>query len=393
MEYNANCMVVKSTGMHTSLGTSLQAAAAYRCSMSREKELKNLPYFDSAEYQQHFVKAHSAMESSEGFQGIARLIILGATALADLQNNAAEIELDTAKTGLFLCFPEYFEMDPTLEVVGYEVEEFVQRLVEESQVNLNIKNMEVFYDGITGVATALEQAHRALLNGKYDQCIVGSIDSLLLQSKINQLLVEDEIKTADNTYGLVPGEASCFVLLETLANARRNNSEANLTIIAYSRQTADTNKPDAEQNNSDEQAKESEDAQLTESQQDPERKLEENIVLQSKLLTEAITETTKYLQQIGGSNGVIYSDLNGQQQKVMAFSNGLIRAHGVHQVEIGQWKLETPAVNFGDTGTSNVLLSLILACNASKKKLLAGKKALIVATEDYGSAVTIGVGA
>ena len=57
--------------------------------------------------------------------------------------------------------------------------------------------MEVFYQGIIGVTTALEQAHRALLEGTYDQCIIGSIDSLLLQSRIGQLLVNDEIKTAD----------------------------------------------------------------------------------------------------------------------------------------------------------------------------------------------------
>ena len=276
--------------MRTSLGNSAQASAAYRCAMSREKELTHLPYFDSAEYQQHFVKAHSAMDSSEGFQGVARLIILGAAALADLQHNSGDTQLDTPKTGLYLCFPEYFEIDPALEMVGYEAEEFVQRLEEESQVSLNKQNLEVFYQGIIGVTTALEQAHRALLEGTYDQCIIGSIDSLLLQSRIGQLLVNDEIKTADNTYGLIPGEASCFVLLETLANARRNKSEPNLTIIAYSRQIAS----DDESSDSEEQPDEEDDKQASDQQADSENKLQEKIVLHSKLITDAITGTTHW---------------------------------------------------------------------------------------------------
>ncbi|WP_455203497.1 hypothetical protein, partial [Kaarinaea lacus] len=288
VEYHGNCMVVKSTGMCSSLGNSAQSFAAFRGSMSREKELLNMPYYDRDEFQQHFITAHSAMDSSEGFQGLARLIILGATALADLEKNAGETRFDNPKTGLFLCFPEYFEYDPALEVVGYEVEEFVRRLVAESQVMLNLNNMEVFYDGTAGVAMALEQAHRALLEGKYKQCIVGSIDSLLLQGRINQLIIDEKIKTADNTYGLIPGEASCFILLDLLANTRRNEEEADLTIVAYSRQIAEeVNEENDEQTNPVEQPEEQENAQPPDQQPESDNPLEKEIVLHSKLITNA----------------------------------------------------------------------------------------------------------
>ena len=73
------------------------------------------------------------------------------------------------------------------------------------------KHSAVVCQGATSIASCLSDAADLLSSGKVNCCIVGGVQSYLVQRKLHELERFNRLKTGRNSDGLIPGEAACFV--------------------------------------------------------------------------------------------------------------------------------------------------------------------------------------
>jgi 3-oxoacyl-[acyl-carrier-protein] synthase-1 len=83
--------------------------------------------------------------------------------------------------------------------------------------------------GHAGALLALRQAMAELVEGRWDVCVVGGVDSLLESEWVSAAIGEKKLKTASSTSGYIPGEAAAFVVLEAADHARQRGA----TILAH----------------------------------------------------------------------------------------------------------------------------------------------------------------
>ena len=389
MNSEVSKLVVASTGLRSSLGNAVNAAAAYRCGVSRLQELPEWPYFDNDTLNEQFIKAHSAMGLCEGFQGYARVLKLYASALRDVVNNVRDLELKKQKLSLILCFSEYMQYDEHLAVINEEFEKFYGKLLQESGVELSPTEISIYY-GVEGVFSSLTQAQNQLTNGECGFCLIGSVDSFLLTDRLGQLVSTNKINSANNPQGLVPGEAGGFILLETEENAKGRGVERPLVISALEINQDSNNQPSEQLDteNSELAVEQNQQQGTANEENNEEQKAKHSIDLTGNHITDAVNRALSLIKIEEDRPGIIYSDFNGDRDKAVEFANARIRISQFHH--INDWRVLVPATNFGDTGVVFPLLSLSLLNQANKRNYSKNESALIVASNEADAmAITV----
>ena len=92
---------------------------------------------------------------------------------------------------------------------------------------------------------------------------------------------------------------------------------------------------------------------------------------------------------VPGPLGTIYSDLKGDDFGAVDLANAMLRSSPVYP--LNQWRLELPAVSFGDTGTAAGLLAVCLAIRGLRRGYLSGTRALVVASSEDGGRTALAI--
>ena len=121
---------------------------------------------------------------------------------------------DLARLGVLLALPQD---DPPLREwnLGREFLPALLRQAGLSTVGVLAANQE----GHTGVFSLLRTAGKLLASGKVDRCLVGGLDSYLLEDRLEFRDEAWRLRSQRNVDGFIPGEAGVLLQIETAAGA------------------------------------------------------------------------------------------------------------------------------------------------------------------------------
>ncbi len=92
-------------------------------------------------------------------------------------------------------------------------DDFIAKLAQQSQSNLNVPLSRILYSGRAGAMEALALAEKFLFERDFDEVLIGGIDSYQLPSRLKQLMAEQRLAAAGVMDGFTPGEGACFIRL------------------------------------------------------------------------------------------------------------------------------------------------------------------------------------
>ena len=193
---------------------------------------------------------HAAPVITHGFEGDARLLRLLQAALEGLQTQSAA-PWKTARTGFYVSLPHPDRQHTGFELIADEdlrqqeisrweeiqaarpgpddPRQRAKSLLERASVLAGWEQLAhicaASLTGNTGVAELIEAASRDLAVGAVELAIVGGVDSLIDSSSLRWLEQRARLKSAAMSAGLAPGEASGFLLMETVPRAQSRGAE------------------------------------------------------------------------------------------------------------------------------------------------------------------------
>ncbi|WP_437720614.1 hypothetical protein [Sorangium sp. So ce861] len=352
MGYHAAAAIMGS-GACTSLGDAERAAAAMRAAINRGHEMPDWPYNDDATNTEALLVGHPASGVTDGFEGLGRLVRLGAAALMDLRPLLEERGLSSRRSGLFIALsphdaaaergPDDDGEEPASAFASW-AERFAQRCCEQSGVPVAPEHRS-YFAGRYGFARALAAAIDALRGQRLDHCLVGACDSELDPDRIDAGLSSGRIKTADNPAGYAPGEAAVFLLLERATASPRGRQPESLLL--------------------------------------PPSFAERAGAAVGVALARALAAA---LGDEGGEaarTGTAYVDLNGEEARAAEWGHALARLHG--RSALHAWRHAFPAASFGETGAAAGALAMCVAGRGLSRGY-AGRQALVVLSDREGCA-------
>lgn len=159
-------------------------------------------------------------------EGYDRFIELTIPALTEMLEAANLRRGDLQKTALYLALPR---ADPATESL-----ELPARLPSDlgKRTGLRFRAIEFNEEGHTGVFSHISTAIDLLESGELEYCVVGGVDSYLIEERLGRLDAEWRIKSERNIDGFIPGEASVMLMLETAAHAKARGAKALSKITA-----------------------------------------------------------------------------------------------------------------------------------------------------------------
>ena len=351
MSTGTDIPVVRGIGIHSRFGGAASASAAFRCGMSRISELPEWPYFDQTENEEHALTGSRAAGVGPGFQGTARLLKLGIEAIEDLKNTVDLAALDPSRLGVILV------LAPQTEDEEPPPPELLDRLCSLSGLNVHKGNLHTTFGGRVGVVEAIRKAHLLLLEGKVDQVLLGSIDSLVTENVIRRLLDQQKIKTADNPVGFIPGEAACFVLIELLDRRSRSGDDKR----QFSFQSMVVSEP----------------SDLAPPQL-------------GCALAEVAVNALRAACNEPIRKGTILADLNGTPSRAAVFGGAIV--YMSQALGLDGWGQGFPATTFGETGAASSLLAICLAIRAFLRGYANSDRALILISCETGGHAALVIG-
>lgn len=185
-------LYVEALGTFTSVGLNVpQTMGSLRTVYSRFQEV---PIFKRGA--DPLVAAPTPLPSDLA-RGDLRLMAMGAWALRECGEGRAHESLP-----LVLC------LSPSLAAHAASIFEGVVR---HAAVGVHPASSKILTGGQGTLVSAFFEAEAILASGPAPACYIGAIDSLLDLERLDSLLEDGRIKTADNPDGFIPGEGAVFL--------------------------------------------------------------------------------------------------------------------------------------------------------------------------------------
>lgn len=253
--------------------------------------------------------------------GSDRLFELALPALTEIMAKAKFKRSDLENCGIMLALPQ---ADPAIASMNLPAQ-FIPELCRRTGL-ATLKLWKTTQAGHTGVFALLQSAIQKLQAGDIRTCIIGGVDSYLLEDRLSHFDGAWRLRSERTVDGFIPGEAACMLLLETAANAQARGA----TVLATLGQLAEATEPETLHS-----------------------------VKQStgEGLARAIEHT---LQSDSTDLDTVYCSLNGESY--YAFEWGIVLARLHKRLETMK-ALVHPADCVGDVGAATG--ALLLACAAS----------------------------
>ncbi|MCY1046163.1 hypothetical protein OV208_32935 [Corallococcus sp. bb12-1] len=297
------------------------------------------------------VMGHPLTGVSDGFSGLGLHVHLASLALRDLLHYGKLDATDTGfwrDTALWVC--------TSLPRIEEEADgEALQRLLESRlcsalvhRVGLAIPpdQQRFMPRGHTSVLGGVAEAFEALSHGRVRRALVVGVDSLVGEEELQWFAFHRRLKTPEQAVGLMPGEASAALLLESEGEARRRQAVSSGLVSAV---------------------------------EVLEPSLDSQDVPPGLSLARVIEATMAQASRIH----TVYGDLNGEEWKARQWGSALVRlsSRPPFQAMRQSW----PAISLGDTGAASGAIQLALACRTFLRNPSSGDTALVWSQSDSGA--------
>ena len=368
--------------MVSSLGCDvITSCAAARGGITRITEMK-FSALDEGSGEMVPVKGHVIKGIVEGFEGLGRLIRLGAIALRDLLEYSNLHEEHLLNTAIFLHLSDnyyddqYFkrEHEEMLANSSFGVEDtqllnqefneekersqaeiqshLISRILEQNHISISSRSHYYSFGGDARFVEALIQAMGLLQKGMVERCIVGGIDSLVEDQSIERLYKLGLIHSVDNAEGFFPGEGAAFILLEKF-DAARSRKAAMESII---RSPAFANEPFH-------------------------RLSDESPT--GKALYSAIAASYAGVEERSHDLRLVIGNLNGDSYRAQDYGNALLRMRAIgFPTDLQQW---FPPFSFGETGAATGAMAICFGVRGLVRGYATSRDILVWLSSDDGN--------
>ena len=205
-------LALTACGCLTSVGLSYkQTCSSIRAGITRFNEHG---YYDclgpDPEWDDEEPLTSSAVATIDPFlDGPERLFSLAIPPLKELIANSKLNRDDLGRTAFLLALPQE---EPAL--VNWPLDNrFATELLGRTGMAA-VSHSETDRGGHTGIFSLIQRARVLIDSKKVDFCILGGVDSYLLEERLDYLDEQRRIKSERNLDGYIPGEAGCMLLLE-----------------------------------------------------------------------------------------------------------------------------------------------------------------------------------
>lgn len=348
MPSSTDPIVISGIGAHTSFGGAADAAAAFRCGMSRGRELEDWPMFDEETLHEYRLIGHPAVGMEKGFQGIGRYLSMLVAASVDIVRSRALETVNRHRLALVLVLPP--SSSGTISP-GDSVPRLLSAIRRGSGLDIPPAHTLTLTAGRIGYIRGLRHASDLLRGGTIDHVMICSIDSLLDKGRLERLVKDERVRTAERPTGLFPGEAATLLLLE------RNSVAVSRGLRPFVRIAASIDR---------------EAPPPTYASAPPSGTPMSEIMEEALLLAEVDP----------GTIGTIFSDLNGEAYRAADYGNAIVRCSAERQ--LGLWSEQIPAISFGDTGAASGPLAACMLTRSIARNYFHGETALFALSGDEG---------
>ena len=350
---------VRGIGLVSSLGLDATTSlAAARAGLSRCAQLRTVNAESDEATAGGAVFGHSVpCGVSNGFAGLAKALLLGKAALADLLSSWSAPS--PARVGVYVILSDYFLIDGTqppeeeldearpLPGAGWRsaTADFIAQLIADGPL-APASHRRLFYGGHAEVAGALTQADLDLSAGTVDACVIGAVDCCIEPRAIRAAARARVLKTEATSTGFLPGEAAAFAAV----TADGAGPEGRVLVRACALTT------------------------------DPKHGLSDQPA-DGAGLAEAVSRCLERLtadEQV--RIGLVIGDLNGEERRALEWGGCLVRL----QSRYGLGRLPTwqPAASFGETGCAAGVLLMCVGVRALQRHYAGTQSILIVLSSE-----------
>lgn len=373
-------------GMVTSLGLNVtNSCAAARAGITRLSKLNVLNFINDEIFGGEPLVGHTVPYISNGFVGIAKVLLLGHHALMDLLARRKIPEEEFSRTGIYINLSDQFfldayttaelkEMEEFLKIhsinkaLGNSIDEglpsiswkkecnnFIQKLLASCNITIPTSNHHIYFGNHTGFVNALQDAIISMRSDKIDRYIIGGIDSCINPSFLVATAAMGVLKTSANPFGFIPGEAASFILIEKEEVIHKGIEFLSLIM---------SNAIDEDESNrlSDTPPK--------------------GVAL-TKTIDFVLSKFTNSSQKVR----LIIGDLNGDSYRAIDWGYALVLLQ--NKYKLGDTPLWLPATAFGETGAATGALAICMGTRAFQRNYIYPGSILIWLSSDNGSKAAI----
>lgn len=193
-------VVIKSTGLVTSVGLSAPAScAAIRAKVSNPTETRCV---DSAD---EWIMAHQ-VPFDRPWRGLTKLTKMAVMAIEDCLASASPV--DWSRLPVLLCAAE---KDRPARIDGIE-DRLLTGIANELGVRF-CQESRLICQGRTSVAVALKHARDLIYQMSVERVLIVATDSLVTRRTLAHYEEHDRLLTPSNSNGFMPGEGACAFLI------------------------------------------------------------------------------------------------------------------------------------------------------------------------------------
>ena len=350
-------------GMASCVGFDIiNTAAAVRAGISRFSPIEGSAFYDEDELEIPLAGAPFDL-LTKGFIQYARWLRLAEFAFKDLLAYSGHLNnsTDWARIPIIWVLPNCAEIFEWSEELLVNVSNRLTESLSQS-VGLPLTTPEngCLYEGASGTVRALRALAHTFEQNIYDSAIVINVDSLLEPMVLQQLIVDERLKTPDNPVGLMAGEAAAVILVENKpAPHQPEPKSSNLaTIYQVSHNVADVDRTDTSWRH-----------------------------LQINILAETIADSVLQVLTVSSSNffiGDLYLDLNGEEWRSKAWGIAQVKLKASGKIDIESCREIVPATSWGDIGAASHGSALALAGRSFVRNYSKSNASLIISVSDLG---------
>lgn len=247
-------VVVSETGMVSAVGRDVDTTcASVRAGIRRTVEL-DANIFDEDSGELIPVVGNAMTGFTDGFMGPARIARLASGALRDLLERADLRRNELRTTSFHICLPggyylledmrrsleDSIERSALKDALRDEEEQYLGQLrhvlertiTEFADANGSAPAVRYYHGDQAVCVRAIQEAQVLLQNRTCDRCIIGGADSLVDESSVRYLDRLQLLKTPIRPFGVIPGEAAAFFLLERSGAAKSRGARRRAAIIS-----------------------------------------------------------------------------------------------------------------------------------------------------------------
>jgi len=359
-------LIVTGIGMISAVGHDvITACASIRAGIIRPSDILHCPVLDEDSHKTEPLSGYPICNYTDGFGSVGRWVTMGIHAIKDLMNYSGLPDNGDIN---FWQQTAFIFVTPTLDAARFEFEGvinpqnvqqvLISPIMSRLGLPVQVNNCISVSEDNTGFIRACFEVPERLNQVNIERVIVVCMDSNIDAYALSWLNGTLQLKTSTRPDGLIPGEGSVAILLETENASNKRGVKPLLSI----------NSASTKKENND---------------------IFSDAVNIGEGLSKAIEGVLSPQYQDTLFSGSIYTDLNGEKWRAREYSgakvNLLNKVFAPNVIEI------IPATSLGDIGVVHVGLSICMMIESKRHDYSYHDNGLILASSASGSTGALSV--